>query len=305
MIPVALAIVASVAAGVWAERRWGGRAATGARSGLVFALYFVLPFIVFFNLTRIELDADLGGGVVLGWVALILAAVLMWLVSRFALALPPPATGSIVTGTLVANTGYLGLPLVVALLGADHLGEAIVYDVAVAAPALLIGGFATGAALGTKAGEGVRERFLAFVTRNPPLLAAFLALLAPDVLAPDVLVDASRALVIALLPLGFFAVGSALAEEADEGALRVPPPLTAPVIAGIVGRLVVAPGLLLLLALPLIDLPPSYLLLAAMPYGVNTITVAHVYGLRIRLTAELLAWTTAIALIVALATVLI
>lgn len=305
MIAVALAIIASVAGGAWAERRWGGRAARGSRRGLVFALYFVLPFIVFFNLTRLELDTDLGGGVALGWVALAVAAAGMWLVSRYLLRLPPPTTGSVVSATLVANTGYLGLPLVVALLGADQLGEAIVYDVAVAAPALLIGGFATGAALGTKAGEGVRKRTKAFVTRNPPLLAAILAVLAPDFLAPDILVDASRVLVVALLPLGFFAVGAALAEEADEGALRVPPPLSAPVVAATLGRLVLAPGLLLLLALPLIDLPGTYLLLAAMPCGVNTITVAHVYGLNLRLTAEVLTWTTVIALLAALGSLLL
>jgi len=300
VIAVALAILAAVAGGAWAERRWGGRAARASRRGLVFALYFVLPFIVFFNLTRLELDADLGGGVALGWVALALAGAAMFLVSRFVLKLPAPATGSVVTATLVANTGYLGLPLVVALLGPDQLAEAIVYDVAVAAPALLIGGFATGAALGTKAGEGVRKRVIAFVTRNPPLLAAILALLAPDYLAPDLLVNASQVLVVALLPLGFFAVGAALAEETDDDALRIPPPFSPAVITAILGRLVLAPGLLVLLALPLIDLPPTYLLLAAMPCGVNTITVAHIYGLNLRLTAEVLAWTTAIALLAAL-----
>ena len=41
-------------------------------------------------------------------------------------------------------------------------------------------------------------------------------------------------------------------------------------------RLVVAPLLLWLLALPLIDLPDPYLLLAAMPCGINTLLVANV-----------------------------
>jgi predicted permease len=66
-------------------------------------------------------------------------------------------------------------------------------------------------------------------------------------------------------------------------------------------RLVVAPGLLLLLSLPLIDLPGPYLLLAAMPSGVNTLLVSHVYGLDIRLAAQAVAWSTAIAVAVALA----
>ncbi|MGE5858027.1 MAG: AEC family transporter, partial [Solirubrobacterales bacterium] len=65
-------------------------------------------------------------------------------------------------------------------------------------------------------------------------------------------------------------------------------------------RLVVAPGLLLALSLPFIDLPGPYLLLAAMPCGVNTVLGAHGYGLDSRLAAQAVAWTTAIAVVAAL-----
>jgi predicted permease len=151
----------------------------------------------------------------------------------------------------------------------------------------------------------VRERVGAFFTRNPPLYAAVLALVAPDSLAPDVLVDASRIAIVAILPLGFFAVGAALTEEAEEGALPVPPPLERPVAATVAIRLAVAPGLLYLFALPFIDLPGPYLLLAAMPCGINTMVVTHAYGLDLRLTAESVAWSTALAIVVAAAASLV
>jgi predicted permease len=64
--------------------------------------------------------------------------------------------------------------------------------------------------------------------------------------------------------------------------------------------MLVAPGILLLLSLPLIDLPGPYLLLAAMPAGINTLLVAHVYGLDLRLTAQAVAWSTALAVAAAL-----
>ena len=112
---------------------------------------------------------------------------------------------------LVANTGYLGYPLVAATLGFDRIGEAVVYDLAVSATALLIGAFAVGAAFGTRAGEGVRERTRAFFARNVPLYAAPAGPGRTRALAPDWAVDASRVAVFALLPLGFFAVGAALA----------------------------------------------------------------------------------------------
>ena len=55
------------------------------------------------------------------------------------------------------------------------------------------------------------------------------------------------------------------------------------------------PALLLALSAPLIDLPGPYLLLAAMPCGINTLLVAHVYGLDLKITAQAITWSTAIA----------
>jgi predicted permease len=60
-------------------------------------------------------------------------------------------------------------------------------------------------------------------------------------------------------------------------------------------RLIVAPALLYLLAAPLIDLPSPYLLVAAMPCGLNTMIVTHAYGLDLSVTAGAVAWSTALA----------
>jgi predicted permease len=151
----------------------------------------------------------------------------------------------------------------------------------------------------------VRDRVRAFFTRNPPLYAAIAALLAPDALAPTVLVDASQALLVAILPLGFFAVGATLAENAEHGELPIPPPLTRPVALALTGRLILVPALLLLLATPAIDLPGPYLLQAAMPTGLNSMVVAHAYGLDMEITAEAVTWSTAIVALAALGSLLL
>ncbi len=307
------AIAISSSAGVAAERRWPSVAVGWARRALVISLYTLIPFVVFFNLARTHINADEAGGLVIGWVAILSAAGIAWLAGSSLLRLSRPATGSLITGTLIPNSGYLGYPLVASLLGFHALGEAVVYDIVVPAPSLLLLGFGTGAAFGTKAGEGFRDRVVAFFTRNPLLYAAIAGLLVPDSLAPDVLVDISRGFVIALLPIGFFAVGAVLAEEVEDmrgrsagGAEERPvscwlgSPFDPPVGAAILLRLVIAPGLLLLLSLPFIDLPGPYLLLAAMPCGINTLLVAHVYGLDSKLAAQAVAWTTAIAVVAAL-----
>src|ERR671937_70420 len=86
MAAIVATISAATAAGVWAELRFGGRAGIASRRALIFVLYAVLPPATFFNLARVEFDADVGIGIALAYVALAGAAP----PARF---LPPPPTG--------------------------------------------------------------------------------------------------------------------------------------------------------------------------------------------------------------------
>jgi len=295
-----VAIAVSASAGVAAEQRCPATAVSWARRLLVISLYTLIPFVVFFNLDRAHLNADLAGGLVTGSVAILSAVGLAWVAGSRLLRLARPSTGTLISTTAVPNSGYLGYPLTASLLGFHALGQAVVYDVIVVSPCLLLIAFGAGASFGTRAGESLGERATAFLTRNPPLYAAIAAVIAPASFAPDVLVDISRGMVIALLPIGFFAVGAVLAEETEEGTLELGSPFSPPIGAAILLRLAIAPGLLLLLSLPFIDLPGPYLLLAAMPCGVNSLLVSHVYGLDAKLAAQAVAWTTSIAVFAAL-----
>ena len=297
------AIAISVGVGVWSERRWPEGAASAARKALLLVLYVLLPPVIFFNLAKAEIDASHGVGLILGLVAVVLASLLAYWVASRVLRLPRPQTGAVLVAVLSVNTGYLGYPLAVALLGRGELSNAVLYDVLVSGPSLLLGAFAVGAAFGTKAGDTARQRVAAFFTRNPPLYAAVAGLLAPEALAPQVLVDFSQALIAAILPLGFFAVGATLAEGAERGEL--PLPLTRPVLLALVARLAVVPVLLMLMAAPLIDLPATYRLMSAMPTGLNSMVVSHAYGLDNRITAEAIAWSTAIVVLAALGSLLL
>src|SRR4029077_17523769 len=125
-------------------------------------------------------------GLGLALVAASTAALFAWVVARRALRLPRHQAGAVVTAVLSVNTGYLGYPLTVALLGRGQLSNAVLYDVLVTDPCLLLGAFAIGAAFRTKSGETPRQRVGAFFPRNPPLYAAVAGLLAPSALAPTV-----------------------------------------------------------------------------------------------------------------------
>jgi len=297
-------IVAGAGIGVWSERRYP-RAAVGlARRFLLVILYVLVPVVIFFNLAKASISLDNGIGIALALLNLTLVSTITWFVATRVLRLSGPQTGAVICAVLVANTAYLGYPLTVALLGHDHLSTSVLFDVLVSGPALMLGAFGVAAAFGDRAGEGLRQRARAFFTRNPPLYAAVLGLLAPSALAPNLLVDASQVLAVAILPIGFFAVGATLAEGAEHGEVPFPPPVNRPVAVAVLSRIALGPAILMLLAAPLIDLPSAYRLMSAMPTGLNAMIVSHAYGLDNRTVAESIIWSTAIVVAAALISLL-
>jgi predicted permease len=302
VILVVLAIIASTAVGATAEHRFGTRAQRFSRGLIGFMVWALLPFVVFFIVARLHFGGGVGIGLLLGFVELSIVGVIAAQVGTKVLKLPRPAVGALILLVILGNTGYLGIPLVAALLGHDALAPAIAWDSIVSQLMLYLVGFGVGAAYGTEAGETPRERARAFLTRNPVLWAMLAGLVAPDALAPDAAVDVARFVAAyAVLPLGFFILGVNLMAEREDGAFGFPPPLTRPVGVAIALRLAVAPALMLLLSLPLHDMPDAYLLQAAMPSGINALIVGHLYGTDLRLAASGIVWTTTFAVAIALA----
>ena len=300
MILVALAIAASVAAGLGAERRWGHGAQLASRRCIDVLLWLVLPFITFFTIARLEVTTGVGAGLGLAYAELAIVGLLAWAASR-ALRLPRASAGALIVVVVLANTGYLGVPLIGTLLGRGDLPEAIAFDTVVSGPMFYVVGFAIGAAFGAAVADTARARLRAFLLRNPPLVALVAALLAPDALAPDAMVDVATVLVYSVLPVGFFVLGVNLAAEAEDGALPFPPPFGAPVAAALGLRLLVAPAVMVAFSLAIVRLPDAYLVQAAMPSGINSLVIAHAYGLDLRLTSAALAWSTGAVAALALA----
>ena len=297
MLWILLTILVSVAAGIYGEHRWPEKAGSGSRRGLLLILYFVLPPIVFFNLVHVELSFGGGAGIGAGILTSICVGLLAWFLAVPVLKLDRPVAGAVICSAVLANTSYLGYPMVYTLMGGEALTNAVLFDVVVSYLTLMIGAFGVGAAFGTKAGEGFRERLKAFFFKNPLLVAAILGLLAPESLAPDLAVDISRVLVVIPLVVGFFAVGAILTEEVRDGVMKVPPRPHKPLGAVLICRLVAAPALLLLFTLPFSGVPDSYYLLAVMPTGLNSMIVGHAYGLDLRTAAEAIVYTTTIVLL--------
>jgi len=297
VIALAAAIVACTALGVWADRRRGDAARRAAHGALDAIFYGLLPFVTFVALARLHITAGVGGGIGLIYVELLAATVLAWFTATRVLHLPRPSTGALMVVVMLANTGFLGLALAVALLGSSSLSEATAVDSLVSGPMFYIGAFLVAAHFGDRPGSG---RLLTRMSRNPPLVAAVAGLIAPASAAPHALVTIAHAAVWVMLAAGFFALGVNLGAEAEDGALPFPPPLTPPVFVVLALRLALAPALLAGLAALVVRVPHAYLLQAAMPSGINSLVLGHAYGLDLRLVSSAIAWTTTIVLVWAL-----
>jgi predicted permease len=177
----AAAIVASTGIGVWSEHRWPRGAAEAARQALLVILYVVLPPVFFLNLAAAHINLDEGVGVLLALLTNIATSVLVWWIASRFLRLPRHQVGAVIVAALVVNTAFLGFPLTIALLGRDQLSTAVLYDVLVSGPLLLLGAFAVGATLAEDAKE-------ATLPIPPPLTRpVVLALVARLVFAPALL----------------------------------------------------------------------------------------------------------------------
>ena len=111
MLLIVAAIALSTAAGVAAERRWPDRAGPRTRDSLLLVLYVILPPTTFFNLAAIDFDANLGGGIAIGWVAIALAALAAWfLIGDGCSTCPGPQVGAMMACTLVGEHRLPRLP---------------------------------------------------------------------------------------------------------------------------------------------------------------------------------------------------
>ena len=292
-------IVASVAAGMVCAPRLPGHGVPMAKTLARVLLWALFPIIYFFVMARLQLSAGVGVGLLFAYAELGVVGMLAWLAATRWLHLTRPATGALVVSVVLANTGYLGLPLVTSLLGNGALGPAIAYDAAVSAPMFFVVAMAIGAVFGAAEDEPATAGATALaIVRNPSLVAVVAGLVAGRVapsVAPDALLHLSHDLVYVSVPIAFFMVGISVRDEGS--LLRFPPPLT-PAVGVVVGlRLVLAPLLMLALSLLVVPVPHAYLLQAAMPCGANGLIAAHVHDLDVRLPASAIAWTTSLVLI--------
>lgn len=197
-------------------------------------LYVCLPAAVLRYAPALHMQAGLLGVVAVPWLLLGATILLVGLASRW-LGLRPDQHAVLLLTVSLANTSFLGYPLVRALLGEDGLPFAVVYDQFGAFLMLSSFGLYILARYGGERRPSLGEIGLR-VLRFPPFIALLLALTVMPEQPPSFIAGGLQRLADALLPLVMLAIGFSIKLRLKRDTVR-------PLAIGLLLKLVVMPAL--------------------------------------------------------------
>lgn len=137
-----------------------------------FLFYIGVPLGIIAFIRRADLSGNIWFAPLIAWGAIALGALLSWLWIKLPLNGHPPqkiVKGSFLLTSMFGNTGYLGYPIILAMVGEKYFGWAVFYDLL----GTTLGGYGLGAILGNYFSHSVvssqpKNVFLPILT-NPPL----------------------------------------------------------------------------------------------------------------------------------------
>lgn len=241
-------------------------------------VYAGLPALIF----RAVQPANLGWDLVLvagvAWVVGLVGFGLAFVAARL-LRMPRPAAGGLMLTSALGNTGYIGYPVALGLLGASGLVKAVFYDVFGTVVLLLTVGILVAAAYGaTEERPRIIREFLTF----PPFLAVLAALALRSVPVPIVVNDWLDALAKVVVPLIMISLGLSLRPRAI-GRNAVP------LAAAMAVKLLALPLLALAVGKLVFAADPATLRLVVLEASMPSMMLSIVFGVRFRLDVELIA----------------
>lgn len=205
-----------------------------------FVIYISLPALIFANINKLTLSAELLVPVLLPWLMIALSAALVLLMGKI-FSLSRKFIGGLLLVVPLGNTSFFGIPMVRAFFSESHIPYAILYD--------QFGSFLALATYGSViialySGQnrislpGVLKNVLTF----PPFIAFSLALLTKGFYYPQPLIKVFEMAGATLVPVVMFAVGLQIK-------LYNPGKNLVPMLGGLSIKLLIAPLLALAVCL--------------------------------------------------------
>ncbi|HKK37236.1 MAG TPA: AEC family transporter [Paracoccaceae bacterium] len=281
----------------WTARAAGVIDAAAPRALNAFVLYFALPALLIRTLAGLPLEALAVPGFLAAWVLVSLAMFALVAVAARALRQSPKAAIMQAAAAVHGNVGYLGVSLVLAVLGPSAtaaVSMAVVLDFLVIVPLVIalteLVGRRDAAPLAALAAAGRSAVANPFVIS----ILAGLALAALGLPPTGMLDEVLRILGQAAVPAALFAIGATLHGQP----LRAAGPELAAIA---LLKLVVHPILIVLVMADLFDVPQALIgpaaLLAALPVANNVFVLATRYEARPGVVSASILATTAMALV--------
>jgi hypothetical protein len=137
-----------------------------------YVVWIALPALMLAKLPSIHVGSELAVPMGMAWLTIAVSAGAVWLLGK-RFAWPTAVVGALLLIVPLGNTSFLGLPVVTAILGKDHLPAALAFDQLGSFLALATWGSFVSGRLGSGAGtlRAVAKRLFTF----PPFLALLLS----------------------------------------------------------------------------------------------------------------------------------
>jgi malate permease and related proteins len=169
-----------------------------------YVIYVALPALILAEIPKLTLNHQALIPVVFAWVVMFFSAVLTFFTAR-RLRWPREITGALMLLVPLGNTGFVGIPLIEAHLGANAIPYAILYDQLGTFIALNTVGIALAAHYAGNAASATR--ILRNILMFPSFIALILAFFLRFFVYPDWLAEALARISSTLVPVVMVAVG--------------------------------------------------------------------------------------------------
>jgi malate permease and related proteins len=215
-----------------------GRVPENAHTALnAFIIHVSLPALTLLQIHRIALQPELLYSVAMPWMLFAIGAAFFWVVAK-AMRLSPSTTGALILSGSLANTSFVGLPMIETFYGRNGMAIGILIDQLGTYLVLSTLGIAIASiySAGASSAGDILKRVFTF----PPLLALLLALALMNIEYPAWLENVLRRLGDTLSPLALVSVGLQLRLDQLRGN-------KSPLALGLSFKLLLAPLLLAVL----------------------------------------------------------
>lgn len=205
----------------------------------VFIINVSFPALILGQVHGLHFGSALLFSVLMPWLMFGIGVALFWTTARY-LKLPPATTGALMLTGGLANTSFIGLPMIEAFYGKSGIATGILIDTLGTYLVLSTLGITIACiySSGTASPRDVAKRVVTF----PPLIAVVAAMLLMNVSYPEWLSGVLTRLGGTLAPLALVSVGLQLRFDAWRGNRR-------PLLLGLSYKLIAAPAVIILLYL--------------------------------------------------------